>query len=320
MSARAVVVALIVIALAVGLWAGFGRVASEPVMLAPAWQLTPADAYVASTLADPVASWSPDSRSLLFYTVSAKGYKSSILRWSVGEKRAERVVYGVTPNHVDNDTFLYLQLNPKSVRERSLVTGAEGEVVRNLREVDLWRETTGFGYNPANKSIELRISDFTQFYEPGCQAIDFMGKPAGNIPRTTGGGVLDRSFDPKSKRSAVIFGDLTQEKRELRIAAPGEEAKSKPLASGKLGAVAWCPDGQLVAFSDSNEVKLLDLSDSKIVTVARFDVQPKSGVGACVCRLVWSPNGSYLVALDVVPGEIESNAVLYVLDLSKVKR
>jgi WD40 repeat protein len=319
MSVRAVVIALVVIALAAGLWAAFGRGTSELTRLVPAWQLIPAASCEAESLVDPVMSWAPDSRSLLFSTASAKGYRPSILHWNVGDKRAERVVYGVSPNYVNNDIFLFLRQSPKSVCGHSLSTGAERNMVPNLNKVDLFREVTGFSYIAARKTVQLRVSYLTQFYEPGCQEIDFTGKSLGNVARTTGDAVLDRGVDPKGARSAVIFDDPAQETRELRIAAPGEENKSKPVASGNLGAVAWSPDGQLVAFGDSNEVRLLKLGDMKIITVARFGAQPESGAGPCVSRLAWSPNGSYLAALDVIPAESISNAVLYVLDMTKIR-
>lgn len=319
MNMKNAILVLIAIALVAVLWAAFARGASEPTCLVPAWQLTPEGRYDGQTLVDPVASWSPDSRSLLFAAVSAKGYRSSILRWKVGEKRADRVLYGVSPNYTDNNTFIYLQQGPKSVIERSLSADIGRLIAPGLAKVDVWREVTGFSYNPARKTIELRLSSLTQFYEPGFEEFDLTGKSLGSVPRTTGGGILARGADPKGSRSAVIFGDEPEGTRELRIAAPGEESKSKPVASGSLGAVAWSPDGRLVAFADAAEVKVLNPSDMKIITVARFSSPPESGDQAFVCRLLWSPNGSYLAALDIVPSADSSSSVLYVLDMTKIK-
>ena len=319
MNTKKAITVLIAIALAAGLWAAFARGTSEPTCLVPAWQLMPEGSSDGQALVDPVVSWSPDSRSLLFSVVGGKDYRSSILRWKVGEKRADRIVYGVSPNYTDNNTFIFLRQNPKTVFEHSLSTGREREIAPKLGQLDVWREVTGFSYNPDHKTIELRVSNLTQYYEPGFEEIDLTGKSLGNSPRTTGDGIFARGADPKGSRSAVIVGDLPEGMRELRIAAPGEESKSRLVASGSLGAVAWSPDGRLVAFADAAEVKLLNPSDMKIVTVARFSSRPESGQGVFVCRLVWSPNSSYLAALELIPTADSSCSVVYVLDMTKIK-
>lgn len=319
MKTRTAIIVLIIIALAAGLWAAFERGPSQPTCLVPAWQLMPNAAYEGQSSVDPMMSWSPDSRSLLFTAVSMKGYRTSILRWKVGEKQINRIVLGVSPNYIDNNKFVFLGQSSMSIIERNLATGRERDVVPNLRRVDLWREITGFTYDPARKTIALRFSSFTRHYEPGVEQIDLAGKSLGAVERTTGDGVIERSPDPMGGRSAVILGELAGGARELRIARPGEEGKASPVATGNLGALAWSPDGRMVAFADSNEVKVLNASDMKIVTVARFGAPIGSGDGTYVCRLAWSPNSSYLAALDLVPSVDSAYAVLYVLDMSKVR-
>lgn len=319
MKTKTAIIVLIIIALAAGLWTAFERGPSQPTCLVPAWQLMPKGAYEGQSSTDPMMAWSPDSRSLLFTAVSMKGYRTSILRWKVGEKQVDRLVYGVSPNYIDNDKFVFLGLSSKSIIERNLATGRERDLVPNLRKVELWKEITGFSYDPARKTIDLRFASFTRHYEPGVEQIDLAGNSLGAVGRTTGDNVIERSPDPKGGRSAVIVGELSEGVRELRIARPGEETKASPVATGNLGALAWSPDGRMVAFADSNEVIALNPGDMKIVTVARFGAPLESGEGTYVCRLAWSPNSSYLAALDLVPSVDSAYAVLYVLDMSKVK-
>ncbi len=288
----------------------------EQETLVKAWQLIPSHSCRASYMADPVVSWAPDSQSLLFATIAPKDGRSIIRHWRVGEKSARRVTDGVSPNYTGADTFVFLQTSPKTIIEHNLSTNEQHEVVKGLNKLDLYRDVSGMSYDPVNKTYQLRVYDFTEFYQPGCVAVDSSGKEVGHVEQTTGGGVLDRSVDPHSGKSAVIYGD--DRTRELRIATKGKEDTAKAIATGNLGAVAWCPDGKTVAFSDFAVVKIIDTSNGKTRTIARLGGEPKPGKHDHVCRLVWSPDGKYLAAYKITSYEMDSFAVLYVLDTTNV--
>jgi len=105
------VIALVIIVLAVGIWAVIQANRGEPTQLVAAWQLTPNETYSSSTLVDPVASWSPDSKSLLFTGVGVKARRTCIYLWHVGEK-------SVTPHRrwhlrklFGDSRFIYYKMN-----------------------------------------------------------------------------------------------------------------------------------------------------------------------------------------------------------------
>lgn len=320
MKIKTAIILIIIIALAAGLWAALGSKPTEVTHLVPAWVLTPPKAYDGQSVKDEVISWSPDSKSLLFSLSGTKYYQMAVLHWNVGEKQIENLVKGVSANYLDNSNIIYLWQNPMTFYQRGLTTGRTSVIVPNVRKVDFWKEISGFTYNPTRKSLILRFEDFTRYYQPGTTEIDLTGKTLGSVPRTTGDAILCRSDDPKSWRSAVIVGQLSGNTQELRISRKGEENKAKTLASGNLGAVAYSPDGRAVAFGDANEVKLLNLINMKTVTVARFGNLPASGQPPYVSRLYWSPNGSYLAVLELLPTEYSCSAMVYVLDMSKIER
>ncbi len=301
-------------AIGAGVWAVMSGRGGEPTRLVPAWQLTSARTYDSNGLVDPIVSWSPDSKSLLFTGIGAQFYRNFLYQWHVGDKKVTRLIEGSCPNYVSNDTILYYKASPRSIVEHNLATRRERPIARELVKWDLWREFMGFGYDPVHKTLALRLAKLTRYYEPGCEEADLTGKRLGPVTRTTGGGILDRSSDPKGGREAVILGDLTGEARQLRIARPGEEFKAKTIVENSLGAVAWSPDGKTVAFAEADEVRLLDPSDHKIVTVARFSNSEQAGDGRYVCRLAWSPNSRYIAAVELIPYD-ESNTfmMIYVL-------
>lgn len=316
MNLRTIITILVAAALAAGLLCVAGC-RPERAELVRAWQLTPDNTYSGPSLVDEAMSWSPDSKSLIFQVVSTKGNGPSIMRWVVGEKQIERVTRGTSPNYTSNDTFVFLQTYPKILLEHTFSTNIQRQVAKDFEKVDIHRDVSGFTYDPVEKTYLLRISDFTAFYQPGCVAIDENGRQTKIVPPTTGSGVLDRSSDSKSNQSAVIFA--AGDSRELRISEPGKELEAEALAKGSLGAVAWQPDGQIVAFGDSSEVKIISPKNGKIQTVARFFDREEAGRSNSICRLKWSPNGRYLAALNLVSYELNSYAVLYVLDMSHIK-
>lgn len=317
MRIKILVLATIAFGMAVLTFWGCNKGVVEPTKLVPAWQITTSNSYDCNALVDPVASWSPDSKSLLFMAIGAKYYKNYIYQWNVGGEKITRLVAGYSPNYISNNKFLYYKAAPKSIVEYDIASGRERQVGQNLAKSDLWAELKGFSYDPERKCLNLRFANFTRYYEPGCEAFDLTGKYIGRLCRTTGAGVLDRSDDTNADRAAFILGDLVGTNRQLRISKPEKEAKAKTLAQGSLGAVAWSPDGKIVAFADSNEVKVLRPDDGSIITVARFGKAVESANGPYVSRLIWSPNSSYIAAVELVPGEFNTFMMIYVLDMSK---
>lgn len=315
MKIKIAIAVLAIIVLAAVIWSALGTGEAEITQIVPAWQLTSAKSYDSNALVDPIVSWSPDSKSVLFESIGAKYFRGFICQWNVGDKKITRLVEGFCPNYISSDKFLYLKTNPRLVVEHDLVTKRERPIAQDLPKWDLWRELTGFSYDPARKTLALRFAKYPRYYEPGCEEADLTGKYLGKVSRTTGDGVLDRSNDPKGERTAVILGDLTGVTRQLRIARPGEEAKAKTLVENDLGAVAWSPDGRTVAFAEANEVRVLNPDDGKIVTVARLGESGESGAGPYVCRLAWSPDSAYLAAVELVPGEENTFMMIYVLDM-----
>ncbi|NLN75460.1 MAG: hypothetical protein GX139_04050 [Armatimonadetes bacterium] len=314
MKIRAIVVAFIILGFAATLCSIVGCGRSEPAELVAAWQLTPSNKYSATLLVDPVVSWAADSRSLLFSIVAGSGNGFPIMHWEVGAKSAKRIVDGVCPTFISEDKFVYMTLSPKEIVEYDMSDGGQKIVVQNFAKNDMYRDVTGFSYDPADQTYQLRVSDFTEFYQPGCVAIDSMGRQTGLVPPTTGGGVLDRSVDPGSGRCAIIYADAGP--RELRIADKGKEESAKPIVKGNLGAVAWSPDSSMIAFADFADVKLLDPKDNSIRIIARLGDDPYPGRSDHVCRLIWSPDNKYLAALKIVSYDQESLSVLYVLDMT----
>jgi hypothetical protein len=197
MKIKIAIAAIVIIALAAGIWAALGTGETETIRMAPAWQLTSAKSYDSNALVDPIASWSPDSKSLLFEGIGAQYYRAFICQWNVGDKKITRLMEGFCPNYISSDKFLYLRTNPRSVVEHDLVTKRERPIAQDLPKWDLWRELTGFSYDPVRKTLALRLAKFARYYEPGCEEADLNGKYLGKVCRTTGGGVLDRSNDPK---------------------------------------------------------------------------------------------------------------------------
>jgi len=317
MKSRLLIAAVILIVLGVGLWVVMGGGDSQ-IDLVPAWLLTPQGMYSGESLLDPAMSWSPDSKSLLVAARSNKTSRPWILRWNVGDKQLDRVAYGTSPNYMDKDTFLYLIANPCIVVEHSFSRGTDRAIIRNFEKVDFWKDITSFSYVPARKTLALRFSTFTRYYEPGLVEVDLTGKPVGKLPRLTGNGVLDRSTDPRNRQVAEIIGELSGGERILQVSLVGATSGGKRIASGDLGAVAWSPDGKTIAFADTSEVKVTDPAGAKIITVGRFGSSGTTGT-PYVCRLAWSPDSRYLAAIQLVPNEIGGDMMAYVLDMSKLK-
>ena len=321
MKRKTYAIILVLVALAVCLCVLVGCGSGEQTRLVRAWQLTSKDRYTGDSMKDPVISWSPDSKLLAFTTTQRKDYRTEVMGWNVGENALTNITDATSPNFVDNNTLLVFRQNPIGIYERDMRTGKEHTIAPQLRNLDLWRDITAFNYNPTHKTIELRFSNFTRYYEPGCEEIDLNGKFIRNIPRATGAGVLDRSDDPKGGRSAIVFGDLTNVVSELRLGRSDRgDTNGKLIEKGNIGAVSWAPDGRVIAYSEDNVVKVCSPSGDGKTVVARFGRLPDSGDPPRICRLVWSPDGSYLATIELIPNDDWVCAMVYVLDMSKVAR
>lgn len=317
MKSRLLVAAIALVAVGAGLWAIAGR-GSEPVRLVRAWQLTPKGMYSGDMILDPTVSWSPDSGSLLLAATDSKSSKTWILGWDVGEKKLSRVALGVSPNYTSKSTFLFLYQNPLMLIEHNFATDGQRMLAKGFPEVDFGGDVTSFSYIPERKTIALRFSGFTRYPESAREEVSLTGKPIRKLPRHGGNGVLDISRSPDGSRSAEIRGELSGGERQLTIGS-GQNEEADVIARGDIGAVAWSPDGRIVAFADFNDVKAVDPDDGKIVVVARFDSSSVVEQAPYVCRLVWSPDSKYLAAIQVVPHEMGGNMMVYVLDMSRIR-
>jgi len=318
MKTKAILAAIVVIVLGVGAWAMLGGGSSVKVELVPAWQVTPPSLYTADMQVEPFVSWAPDSRSLLFAGAGSKSYRNRIYMWKLGEKQVKPVVDGTSPNFIDSDTFIYLRTNlPHALMKYSLSSGKEEEIAQNIKTSEFWSEVNYLTYNPEHKSIILGLSKLSPYYNPGCQEFDLTGKLIGAYRLIKDDAVLDASWEPKGSRSVAVVGSETAPAQELRLGREGKEAEGAVVATGSIGAVAWSPNGRLIAYGDGVNVNVLNPETHKTVTVARFHAVPPNST-TCVRRLSWSPDSNSLAALDLVMDDTGGYPLIYVLDMSKL--
>lgn len=318
MDRRLTIIILAVIALGAGIWAYFGSASPREDALAPAWQLTPTNRYYGKYVTDPFVSWSPDSRSLLFGYFNNITFEDRVLKWNVGEKSLRFITMGASPNYVTNDEFLYMIKKPATLYRRSLSTGRRSEILPNIKSNPFRKNIKGFTYDPINKTIALRMVDFTCSYLAGTERYNMAGKRLPDVNSYMGDNILDRSDDPRGNKCAVIVGTQQGEPASLQIAKKGKD-RGREVATGILTAAAWRPTSDAVAYGEDTSVFLLRPSDGKTAVVARFSPPSNKEEERFVARLSWSPNGDYLAVFVYVSGLKGDYPLIYVLDLSKFR-
>ena len=318
MRIRIMLAILIVLVVAAGLWLAVATGPPGPVRLAPAWQLLPQESYRAMGVLDPFLSWSPDSRSLIFSVFGLGSQRDKVFRWKVGEKKLQYVTAGASPNCVTDDLFLYLKRQPKGVYLRSLRTGKEREVAAPLKKNEFFPEVTGFAYDPQRRTIIVRMTDLTQFRTPGPEEYDLEGRLVGSVSSRLGEGIVDSSCDPRATKCAILVQEKDTVPVSLQI-AEGRESRGRELASGKLNAVAWSPDGRVLAYANDKIVVAVRPQDLRRVVVARFGDPDDDSDKRYAARLIWSPNSQYLAVFLYIPDNSGDYPFYYVLDMSKLK-
>ena len=142
------------------------------------------------------------------------------------------------------------------------------------------------------------------------------GNRVGDGASGPGGDVVDFSCDPDGSRCAIVVGRGPAQ--ALEIADTGQST-GEEVAEGAIGAVAWSPADDLVAYGESSHVAVVRRSDGKTAVVARFDPPMANSDGRYVSRLSWSPNGHCLAVLVYVVGSRGDYPLVYVLDMSDFK-
>ena len=315
MTVRRAIVVLVVVAAAAGIWVLVWGGPRITVRLVPAWQLVPAHRYGGSDVVDPFVSWSPDSRSLLLSEYSRVARKAQIFRWNVGEKKLRSVTDGSSPNHLDDQTFIYLKTKPKAIYKRDIESGSETEVLAKVKLSNFWDEVDSFTYDPERKTVALRLAKFTRRYVPGTEEYDMTGRLLGDVSTCRGENVVDCSRDPTGSKCALVVQEAEGATASLQIADKGQH-RGDTLASGSIGAVAWSTADDLVAYAESTSVLVVRPSDGAKAIVARFDAPTDKPDARYVCRLSWSPNGHYLAVLVYVSSRTGEYPLIYVLDMS----
>lgn len=318
MNIRRAIIVLVAVAAAAGIWAFVRGTPKAATRLMSAWRLLPQHRYRGWSVVDPFVSWSPDSRSLLFSEFPRRARTDQIFRWKVGEKKLQFVTDGVSPNYLDNETFIYLKTQPKAIYERSIESGKEAGVLAKVKASNFWDEVTSFTYDPERETVALRLTKFTRRYMPGTEEYDMNGSLLGDVDTCAGESVVDCSCDPNGSKCALVVQEAEGAPASLQIADRGKQ-EGKKIASGSIGAAAWSPADDIVAYAESTSVLVIRPSDGTKAVVARFDAPADKPDARYVCRLSWSPNGDYLAALLYVSSRTGEYPLIYVLDMSNFK-
>lgn len=284
-----------------------------PTELAPAWLLTAEGRYGAVSMTDPFASWSPDSKSLLFAVYTMKQRQEKIFRWEVDAKRIEPITEGWAPNYVTNDEFLYMRRDPKSILQRSLSTGKEREAAPALKTSDFWKEVTAFTYEPTKQSVILRLIESTRYSTPGTEEYSLAGEHLGEVESLTSEGVMDSSTEPGGSKVALLVQERENGPLSVQIADKGQ-SRGRQIASGSISAVAWSPNRKIVAYGQGAVVVAADVASGKRTIIARFSDSQKPADARYVSRLLWSPDGEHLAVQVYVPRVEGDYPLIYVLD------
>jgi len=322
MRIRTAIIALTFVVLIAGIWTLSSCGSGERTQLVPAWQLLDSGRYRGMGLTDPFLSWAPDSRSVIFSVFGLQSQKDTIYKWNVGEKGITAITDGASPVHISESDFLYLRKPqnekqpPKAVFTRSLVTGKESEVMSAAKNADFWEEVTAFSYDPAQKHVIVRLTEFSDFYTPGSQVFDMNGKHLGQAEDLGSEGVMDSSPNPAGSNTALLIQAEEGKAVALQIAAK-KATSGETVASGILTCVAWSPNGEILAYGRMGEVVAMRPSDHRSVVIGRFAKPDDPKDKTYVHRLIWSPSGDYLSVLIYVPDAAGDYPLIYVLDMSK---
>ncbi len=318
MKTRITLAVVIIIAAIAGAVVISGRSGDVPEQLVPAWQLLETGAYSCTTLGDPFISWSPDSKTVVLSAFPTASRMDTIYKWTVGDKSTVKVCLGSTPSFISANEIIYLNQDPKRITARNLTTGAEREFAPAVAATEFWKEATGFVYNAAHRSIILRLANMTDFRDPGTEEYDLNGKSLGEIGTRMSEGIADFSHDPSGSQCALLVKETDAAPVSLQL-AKGNKRRGKVIDSGQLGAVAWSPDGKLVAYGKAAQVIAFWPSDGKRMVIGSFANPKDTTEQRAVRRLSWSPDGRYLAVLVYVSKQAGDYPLVYVLDTSALR-
>ncbi|MCX8052798.1 MAG: hypothetical protein N3B12_03235 [Armatimonadetes bacterium] len=317
MKSRVILVILGILAVGVGVWISVTTGSGIPDQLVPAWQLLPKETYRAMGVTDPFLSWSPDSSSIIFSVFDRGSRRDKIFKWEVGEKKLEYITEGMSPNFVSNHEFLYLKRQPKGILLRRLNSGEEREVAKLLKKSEFFSEVIGFSYDPERKTITVRMAEWTRFRTLGPDEYDLSGKYLGEVSTRQSEGIVDYSFDPTGSRCAILVEEQPERSISLQI-AKGKASRGREIARGELNAVAWSPDGRVIAYAEDKTVVAVRPNDLRRVVVGRFGNPNDEFDKRKAVRLIWSPNSRYMAVMVYVPNTKGDYPLYYVLDMSKL--
>ncbi len=317
MKTRKATVILVIVALAAGLFATFGRSGPEAVEV-PIWSLLAPRAHSGYRMVDPFVSWSPDSESLLLSTYGMKSNKARVYKWEVGAKRLQHIADGISPNYLDANTFIYLFPDSGKVFKRDMLTGTQERILPAPGTEDDWKTVKAVYYDPPTRRVHTRMVEYTRFEAPGTEEYDLQGKLIGSVHALTSENTPAISFDSDGKKCAAVV--KAGNKYELKI-CDKEIDEGRTVAAGYIGAVAWSPSAPMVAYGNNADVLIVDPESGRTRVVGRFGpAKDEQQDGRYVARLKWSPNGRYLAAMVYVPYSKGEYPMIYVLDMSGVAR
>ncbi|MBP5093310.1 MAG: WD40 repeat domain-containing protein [Abditibacteriota bacterium] len=278
------------------------------------YRVTEPNRYLVSYLYDPFVSFSPDSKTMVFYGVTRGVNKADVYTWNIGDAKTRKLFFGFTPNYISGDEIIYVHpyTGRKCIQTYNFKTGEVKEVCPKLKESDYWKEIFGIE-SRGDGTFTTRMCDFSKYYFAGSDICDIEGNILGPVKRIyndTSVAVYDISGD----RAVTIRSTDNDNVLNLVVSGKDGETDKKVIGHGKFGDAAWRPGGgSTLAVADGASVLLWDADSGEKKVIADI---PK-GDRSFVCRLKWSPDGKYL-AIGVFVDEKEADYMdIYVAEINR---
>jgi serine/threonine protein kinase/dipeptidyl aminopeptidase/acylaminoacyl peptidase len=142
------------------------------------------------------------------------------------------------------------------------------------------------------------------------------GKTLLTVGRDLDGRVVPQRWDAAGKPLPTIRDIGTKDERPVALSPDGRTLATSPVRggvvrlydtetgkpripdpghTGRIRAVAWSPDGKLLASADGPEIRLWDLAKGNLIRVV--NPNPYNPIGGTVSHLLFSPDSQFLAAL-----------------------